>query len=538
MSQIKKRISFNKDARKALIRGVSTLAKTVTITLGPRGRNVGLGRKWNAPKIVHDGVSVAREVEVDDPFEQMGVEMAREAATKTNDVAGDGTTTSILLTEAIVLAGDKEVDAGANPMAIQIGLQKATDLVVKELESRSRPIKESAEIANVATISAADPEVGRLLAEIFEKIGDKGTVYVEEGKNSKTSVEYKEGMEFDRGIAAPSFATSTEKGESDLESPYIFITHEKMTSNNHILPVLECIEKSEKTSNPFSLVVIADKVDYEALTTLYINHSRGLLTALTVEAPGFGDKREDVLEDIAIVTGGKVFSTQKGMAFDNLDISMFGRADRVWSGKESTKIIGGKGDKDLISLRIKQLETQIQSEKSDFDKEKLEERLARLAGSVAIIKVGATTETELSDKTERVKDAVAATKAAIAEGILPGGGVSLLKAREILNKVSYDSEEEVGKKILFDALREPIRRLYEISGIDTREVEKIEKSDGVRGYDVPTRQWTTLVEHGIIDSTRVVRSSLQNAVSVAATILTTEALIAVEDVVVTKSPTE
>jgi chaperonin GroEL len=303
MSQIKKKISFNKDARKALIKGVSVLAKTVTITLGPRGRNVGLGRKWNAPKIVHDGVSVAKEVEVDDPFEQMGVEMAREAATKTNDVAGDGTTTSILLAEAIVLNGDKKVDEGANPMAIQTGLQKATDLVVKELEKKSRPIRESDEIANVATISAADPEVGKLLAEVVEKIGEKGTVYVEEGKNTKTSVEYKEGMEFDRGIAAPSFATNGEKIESDLESPYIFITNEKMTSNNHILPVLECIESAVKSGNTFSLVVIADKVDYEALTTLYINHSRGLVTALPVEAPGFGEKREEVLEDIATMTG-------------------------------------------------------------------------------------------------------------------------------------------------------------------------------------------------------------------------------------------
>ena len=538
MSQIKKKISFNKDARKALIKGVSVLAKTVTITLGPRGRNVGLGRKWNAPKIVHDGVSVAKEVEVDDPFEQMGVEMAREAATKTNDVAGDGTTTSILLAEAIVLNGDKKVDEGANPMAIQTGLQKATDLVVKELEKKSRPIRESDEIANVATISAADPEVGKLLAEVVEKIGEKGTVYVEEGKNTKTSVEYKEGMEFDRGIAAPSFATNGEKIESDLESPYIFITNEKMTSNNHILPVLECIESAVKSGNTFSLVVIADKVDYEALTTLYINHSRGLVTALPVEAPGFGEKREEVLEDIATMTGGKVFSTQKGMSFENIDISMFGKADRVWSGKESTKIIGGKGDKDLISLRVKQIETQILSEKSDYDKEKLEERLARLAGSVAIIKVGATTETELSDKTERVKDAVAATKAAIAEGILPGGGVSLLKAREVLNKVKFDSEEEIGKQILYDVLRQPIERLYKISGIDIKEIDRIEKSDGSMGYDVSTRKYVSLIDSGIIDSTRVVRSSLQNAVSVAGVILTTEALIAVEDVVQTKSSSE
>ena len=537
MNKVRKIMKFNAEAREELIAGISLLAKAVVTTMGPKGRNVGLGRKWNAPRVVHDGVSVAREVESDNPFQQMGIEMAREAATKTNDVAGDGTTTSILLTEAVAVKGNELVKKGADPMTLQSGLLKATEIITDELLKRSVPISGSKNLAEVATISAADPVVGNLLSDIFDKIGEKGTVYVEEGRNSRTEVEYKEGMEFDRGLSSAFFSTVDDKVESSLSNPYIFITNERIVSNSQVFPLLNCIKDAEK-DNYFNVVIIADKIEYEALTTLYLNHNKGLIKVIPVEAPGFGDKREELLEDIAVLVGGKVFSPKKGMTFENLDLTMFGRSDNVWSGKETTKIIGGSGDKDLVALRVRQLETLLKEEKSDYEKEKLEERIARLAGSVAIIKVGATTETELSDRTERIKDAVSATKAALAEGILPGGGVSLLKVRNILNDYKFDEEEELGKDLLFDVLSEPIKKLFEISGVDEANILEIEKSDLDYGYNISTKEFGSMTKMGVIDPTKVVRSGLQHAVSVAGTILTTEVLIAVEDVVSDSSKSE
>ncbi len=526
---MKKKISFNKEAREALIRGVGILAKAVTTTLGPQGRNVGLGRKWNPPKVVHDGVSVAKEIDVDDPFEQMGVEMVREAATKTNDIAGDGTTTSILLAQALVEAGNKEVESGANPMIIQKGLQKAVDKVVEELAKMSKPVKDSNTIEQVASLSAASPEVGKLISTAIDKVGKKGIVMAESGNSLNTDIEYKEGMEFDRGYISPGFVTDEERMEAEVDNPYIFVTSERISTNKQILPILNVIGDVEK-GNKFGIVIIADKVEYEALASFFINFKRGLISALAIEAPGFGDKREEMLEDIACLVGGKVFSIQKGNAWDNLNIDMFGHADKVWSNRESSRIVGGKGDKEAISLRVKQIENQIAKEKSDFEKEKLEERVARMAGSVAIIKVGAATEMELSDKVERVKDAVSATKSAIAEGVIPGGGVALLRARNVLDLANSESDEAIGEKILYDVLRKPIEKLFEIAGEDEKEIEGIEESEiKDYGYNVVTKKYGSMFEMGVIDPTRVVRSGLQNAVSVAGTILTTEALVAVVD---------
>jgi chaperonin GroEL len=535
MPKVKKKILFNKDARQALIRGVSVLAKAVTTTLGPRGRNVGLGRKWNAPKVVHDGVSVAKEVEVDDPFEQMGVDMVREAAEKTNTQAGDGTTTSILLAEQIALAGDKEVEThGANPMAIQRGLQTAGEIVSKKLLEMTSSIDSSEQITQVATVSSADPEVGKKIAEAVERVGKKGVIYVEEGKGLDTSIEYKEGMEFDRGYASPYFVTDNEREETEVSNPYIFMTAERIVTNKQIMPILNAIGNIEK-SDGFNVVIIADKVDYEALGTLFVNHSKGVLGAIPIEAPGFGDKREEILEDIAVLTGGQVFSPKKGMSFDQIDPSIFGRADKVWSGKSSSKIIGGKGDTEVISLRVKQLENQLSKETSEFEREKIEERIARLVGSVAIINVGAATETELHDRKERMVDAVAATKAAVAEGILPGGGIALLRAREELKKTTVENpEEQIGINILYEVLGRPVERLLELANIKDSKTalkEIMSSKDPNYGCNVSTGEMGDLIKLGIIDPTKVIRTALQNAISVAGIVITTEVLIAVTDIV-------
>ena len=522
-----KQLKFSEEARQKLATGVNILAKAVVTTLGPRGRNVALDRKWGAPNVVHDGVSVAKEIELPDPFENMGAQLVKEAASKTNDVAGDGTTTSTLLTQTMVNLGLKNVTAGANPMILKRGIDEAVKEVVSQIKKirKKIDIKKEEEIVQVATISAGDAEIGKKIAEAIMKVGKDGVVTVEEGKGLQMEIEYKEGMEFDRGYASPYFVTDAEKMVAEVEDPYILITDKKISAISDLLPFLEKFVKVSK-----NLVIIADEVEGEALATLVVNKLRGVFNALVVKAPGFGDRRKEMLEDIAILTGGTVISEELGKKLENVEVEDCGRADKVWADKENCRIIGGKGDEEKIKARIAQIKRQIEETTSEFDKEKLQERLAKLSGGVAVINVGAATEVEMKEKKERVTDAVSATKAALEEGIVAGGGVTLLQARKVLldlkKKMELD-EEKTGVDIVYKALAEPIRMIAKNAGVDSgwvlKEVE--ESKDPDYGFNALTLEFGSMFKQGIVDPAKVVRSALENASSVATMILTTEALI-------------
>lgn len=522
-----KQLKFADKARQALSSGVNILAKAVVTTLGPRGRNVALDRKWGAPNVVHDGVSVAKEIELEDPFENMGAQLVKEAASKTNDVAGDGTTTATLLTQAMTNLGLKNITAGANPMILKRGIEKAVEEVVKQVKAMAKkiPLNDKEAITQVATISAGDPNIGKLIAEAIIKVGKDGVVTVEEGKGLQMEIEYKEGMEFDKGYASPYFVTDPEKMVAEVEDAYILITDKKISAVSDLLPFLEKFVKVSK-----NLVIIADEVEGEALATLVVNKLRGTFNALVVKAPGFGDRRKAMLEDIAILTGGQVVSEELGKKLENVDVDVCGRADKVWADKENCRIVGGKGDKSAIQARIAQIKREIEESTSEFDKEKLQERLAKLSGGVAVINVGAATEVEMKEKKERVTDAVSATKAALEEGIVAGGGVTLLRARKALlalkDKMEFD-EEKTGVDIVYQALSEPISMIVRNAGVDPgwvlRKVEEAKEKD--YGFDALTLEFGSMFKKGIVDPAKVVRSALENAASVAVMILTTEALV-------------
>ncbi len=518
-----KQLKFSDDARVALLKGIDIVAKAVVTTLGPKGRNIALDKKWGAPSIVHDGVSVAKEIDLADPFENMGAQLVKEAASKTNDVAGDGTTTSTLLAQTMTQLGMKNITAGANPMVVKKGMEKATSVVVDELKKISKPIKNREEITQVATVSAGDVEIGAKIAEALDKVGRDGVVTVEEGKGLTIDIEYKEGMEFDRGYVSAYFVTIPEKMEAEIENAYLLITDKKISSIQELLPFLEKFVKVSK-----NLVIIADEIEGEALATLVVNKLRGTFNVLAVKAPGFGDNRKALLEDIAILTGGNVISEDTGKTFESIEVSDLGQADKIWADKDNARIIGGKGTKSAINARIALLKKQITETDSEFDREKLEERLAKLSGGVAQINVGAATEIELNEKKERVKDAVGATKAAIEEGILPGGAVAYLKARKALKSLKADSkDEQIGIDIVYEALEQPVRWLAKNAGEDDGYIlRKIEEAkDADYGFNALTGEFGSMTAFGILDPLKVARSALQNAASVAMMVLTTEGLV-------------
>jgi chaperonin GroEL len=519
-----KQLKFSEDARQSMIRGVNILAKAVVTTLGPKGRNVALDKKWGAPNIVHDGVTVAKEIDLEDPFENMGAQLVKEVASKTNDVAGDGTTTSTLLAQSIVNAGFKNVTAGANPMILKAGMEKAAEAVVAEIKKMSKTVKD-ADVAKVATISAQDPKIGALIAEALHQVGKDGVVTVEEGKGLEMNIDYKEGMEFDKGFASAYFVTNADKMEAEIEDAYILITDKKISAISDLLPFLEKFIKVSK-----NLVIVADDIEGEALATLVVNRLKGVVNILAVKAPGFGDRRKEMLEDIAILTGGTVISEDTGRKFENVTVEDCGRADKVWADKDNCRIIGGKGTKAALQARIAQIRREMDDTTSDFDREKLQERLAKLSGGVAVINVGAATEIEMKDKKERVNDAVAATKAALEEGIVAGGGVTLLRARLVLHKLkdSISSlDEKVGVDILYQALGEPTRWIAKNAGADEGWVVKTieENKSPDFGFDAMDMTFKSMISAGILDPAKVTRTAVQNAVSVGMMILTTEALI-------------
>ncbi len=522
-----KQIKYGKDARKALKSGVDQLANAVVTTLGPKGRNVALDKSWGAPSVVHDGVSVAKEISLKDPFENMGAQLVKEASSKTNDVAGDGTTTATLLAQSIINKGFVELDkkdSTVNPMILKSGIEKATEKVVAEIKKMAKAVKDT-DVAKVATISAQDEKIGSLIAEALKKVGKDGVVTVEEGRGTELSVEYKEGMEFDKGYASAYFVTNPDRMEAEIEDPYILITDKKVSSLQELLPFLESFIKVSK-----NLVIIADDIDGEALAALVVNKLKGTFSALAVKAPGFGDRRKEMLEDIATLTGGTVISEDTGRKFESITIDDCGRSDKVWADKENTRIIGGKGDNEKIKARIAQIKKAIDTSTSDFDKEKLQERLAKLSGGVAVINVGATTEIEMKEKKERVIDAVAATKAALEEGIVPGGGVTLLRARKVLvtlQKELTDADEKVGARILYEALSEPLTWIAKNAGADAASILKAVEASKEEdyGFNAMTMKKGSMIKDGIVDPAKVTRSVVQNAVSVGMMVLTTEALV-------------
>lgn len=528
-----KQLQFGEEARQSLVKGVNVLAKAVITTLGPKGRNVALEKKWGSPTVVHDGVTVAKEIELKDPFENMGVQMVKEAASKTNDNAGDGTTTATVLAQAIVNEGMKNVTAGANPMILREGMEKAVAVLVEEVKKMARPVKDE-DVVRVAKISAQDETIGNLIAEAIRKVGKDGVVTVDEGRTMEMEVVYKEGMEFDKGYVSAYFATNTDKMEAEIEDPYILITDKKISNLSEILPFLENFVKVSK-----NLVIIADEIEGEALAALIVNKLKGSFNSLAIKAPGFGDRRKEMLEDIAILTGGTVISDDTGRTLESVTMDDCGRAEKVWADKEISRIIGGKGDKKALTARISQIKKIVEASTSDFDKEKLQERLAKLTGGVAVINVGAATEMEMKEKKERVNDAVAATKAALEEGIVPGGGVALLKARKALEALKAKltvEDQKIGVDIIYKALEQPIRSIAKNAGADdgwvVKSVETIKqpssKKDAIDdyGFNVMTMEFGSMLEAGIVDPAKVTRSAIQNAASVGMMILTTEALIA------------
>ena len=517
-----KQILYDEEARRATLRGIDKLAKAVKATLGPKGRNVVLDKKWGAPTITKDGVTVAKEIELEDPFENMGAQMVKEVASKTSDVAGDGTTTATVLAEAIYREGQKNVTAGANPMALKRGIEKAVEAVVAELKKLSIATKGKKEISQVATISANnDATIGNLIAEAMEKVGKDGVITVEEAKVMETNLEVVEGMQFDRGYLSPYFVTDPERMECVLENPYLLIHEKKISNMRDLLPVLEQIAKLGRP-----LVIIAEDVEGEALATLVVNKLRGTLSASAVKAPGFGERRKEMLKDIAVLTRGELIAEELGIKLENIRLEDLGRCKKVIIDKETTTIIEGAGDPKVIEGRIKQLRTQIEDTTSDYDKEKLQERLAKLAGGVAVIKVGAATEVEMKERKARVEDALNATRAAVEEGIVAGGGVAYLRARKALDTLKLHGDEKVGVDIIRRALEEPIRQIAENAGAEgSIVVQKVLEKSGAYGFNAETEQYEDLVEAGIIDPTKVTRIALQNASSIAGLMVTTEALV-------------
>jgi len=523
-----KQLAFGEDARRRLKKGVDTLAGAVVTTLGPKGRNVALDKKWGAPTITHDGVTVAKEIELEDPYENMGAQLLKEAATKTNDVAGDGTTTATLLAQMIVDEGLKNITAGANPMLIKRGIRKASEAVVEAITGMAREVTDKKEIAHVAAISAADMEIGELIAEVMDKVGKDGVITVEESKGLDFETEYVEGMQLDRGYISPYFVTNPERMEAELEEPYILITDKKISAVADVVPLLEKLVQIGKRE----LVVIAEDVDGEALATLVLNKLRGMLNCVAIKAPGFGDRRKAMLRDIAILTGGQLITEEMGRKLETATINDLGRARKVVVTKDDTTIVEGKGSDEDIKGRMEQLKVQIEDTTSDYDREKLQERLAKLAGGVAIIRVGAGTEVELKEKKHRVEDALSATRAAVEEGVVPGGGVVLINAMSVLDELKMDfPEENTGVAIVRKAMEAPMRMIVENAGKDggviveaVRRQQKAKKNLNI-GYDVMTGDFVDMFKKGIIDPVKVTRSAVANAASIAAMILTTEALI-------------
>ncbi len=516
-----KQIIFDEKVRHSLKRGIDVLADAVKVTLGPKGHCVALEKKWGAPSVIDDGVTIAKDVELPDPFENMGVQLVKEAATKTNDACGDGTTTSTILAHAIITGGFKNVAAGAEPMALKRGIEKATKAIIDELKRVSIDVKGKEQIVQVATITAVDREIGDLIAEVMEKVGMDGVITVEESKGIKYETEYVEGMQFDRGYISPYFITNPDKMETEIDDPYILITDKKLSAMSDLLPALEKILQVSK-----NLLIVAEDLEGEALATLVVNKLRGTLNVLAVKAPGFGDRRKAMLEDMAVLTGGKVISEEVGRKLDSVTVEDLGRARRVTADKDNTTIVEGKGSEEAIKGRIKQIRAQIEETVSDYDREKLQERQAKLAGGVAVIKVGAATEVELKERKHRVEDALSATRAAVEEGILPGGGVALLRATSVLDKLEVTGDEATGVNIVRQAMDEPIRWIAINAGRDGAViVDAVKKGQAGVGYDAEADDFGDMVSKGIIDPTKVVRSALENAASIAAMVLITESLI-------------
>jgi len=516
-----KQIIFDEEARRSLKKGIDTLADAVKITLGPNGRPVALDKKWGAPLVIDDGVTIAKDIELEDPFENMGVQLVKEAATKTNDACGDGTTTSTILAHAIITKGFKNVAAGAEPLALKRGIEKATDAIIDQLKKASTAVKGKEQIAQVATITAKDTKIGDLIAEVMEKVGKDGVITVEESKGLQYETEYVEGMQFDRGYISPYFITNAEKMEAVIEDPYILITDKKISAVADLLPALEKLLQVSK-----NLLIIAEDVEGEALATLVVNKLRGTVNVLAIKAPGFGDRRKEMLQDMAVLTGGQVISEETGRKLDSATVEDLGRARRVTANKDNTTIVEGKGSDEDIKGRIKQIKAQIEETTSDFDREKLQERQAKLVGGVAVIKVGAATEVELKERKHRVEDALSATRAAVEEGILPGGGVALLNSLAALDKLGVSGDEATGVNILRRAVEEPIRWIAVNAGRDGSViVDAVKKSKPGVGYDAVADDFGDMVLKGVIDPTKVVRSALQNAASIAAMVLITESLV-------------
>ena len=516
-----KQIIFGEEVRRSFKKGIDTLVDAVKVTLGPKGHCVALDKKWGAPTVIDDGVTIAKDIELPDPFENMGVQLVKEAATKTNDACGDGTTTSTVLAHAIISGGFKNVAAGAEPLALKRGIEKAVAAIIDELKKVSTEVKGREQIAQVATITAVDKKIGDLIADVMEKVGKDGVITVEESKGLEYETEYVEGMQFDRGYISPYFITNAEKMETVIEDPYILITDKKISAVSDLLPALEKILQVSK-----NLLIVAEDVDGEALANLVVNKLRGTLNIMAIKAPGFGDRRKAMLEDMAILTGGKVISEEVGRKLDSVTVEDLGRARRVTADKDNTTIVEGKGSDEAIKGRIKQIKAQIEETTSDFDREKLQERQAKLAGGVAVIKVGAATEVELKERKHRVEDALSATRAAVEEGILPGGGVALINALSVLDKLEVSGDEATGVDIVRKAMDEPIRWIAENAGKNGAViVDAVKKSKAGVGYDAEVDEFGDMVEKGIIDPTKVVRSALQNAASVAAMVLITESLV-------------
>ncbi len=523
-----KQLLFSDDARRRLQKGVDTVAEAVITTLGPKGRNVALDRKFGAPTITHDGVTVAKEIDLEDPFENMGAQLLTEAASKTNDIAGDGTTTSTVLAHAIVTEGMRNLAAGANPMLLKRGIEAATKAIAEKISNQAIELKTKADIANVASVSAQDREIGELIADVFDKVGNDGVITVEDSQGLEFETDYVEGMQFDRGYLSPYFVTNSETMEAVIEEPYLLIHDKKISAAQDLVPILEKLVQTGKRN----LVIIAEDIDGEALATLVLNKLRGMLNVLAVKAPGFGDRRKAMLGDIAVLTGAEVISEETGRKLETVTLNDLGQAEKITSSKDDTTVVGGKGSADAIKGRIEQIRVEIDKSTSDYDREKLNERLAKLSGGVAVIRVGAATETELKEKKHRVEDAVSATRAAIEEGIVPGGGVALINAKDAVGAVEMDSPDaQVGVKIVMTALEMPMRKIAENAGEDgsvvvenVRRMRK-EKKNNNFGYDVLAEDYVDMVEAGWIDPAKVTRGALENAASIAAMILTTEALI-------------
>ena len=518
-----KELRFNEEARQGLEEGVNKLANVVKVTLGPKGRNVVLEKKWGAPTITNDGVTIAKEVELEDPYENMGAQLAKEVATKTNDVAGDGTTTATVLAQAMVKEGLRNVAAGANPMGVKRGIEQAVEKVVEFIGEFSKSVDTNKEIANVASISAADPEIGKKIAEAMDKVGKDGVITVEDGQTFGIELEFTEGMQFDKGYISPYFITDPDSQEAVIDSPYILIANQKISSVNDLLPVLEKVQQSGKP-----IMVLSEDVEGEALAVLVVNKIRGLFASVAVKAPGFGERRKAMMQDIAILTGATVISEEVGLKLDGVTLDMLGQARRVIVTKDTTTIVDGDGADADVAARIKQIEREIENSDSDWDREKLQERLAKLSGGVVVVKVGAATEVELKEKKHRIEDAVSATRAAVEEGIVPGGGVTLLRAQEAIDKLRGGSDEEkVGRTIVRRALEEPLRQIAVNAGYEGGVVvEHVRNGEGAFGFNAQNGKYEDMLEAGVPDPAKVTRSTVQNAASIAALLLTTEALIA------------